>query len=145
MSTITESVTVEAPVQTTFTEWERYERLPEVTENVVAIERLDPERSRWTVDIAGVTRSFEAEVVDRVPNKRITWRAVEGAGHVGVMEFEPLDATTTRVTAALVLEPTGFFENVGDRFGIIGLWVKRDLKDFKRHVEGLLRQPPPEG
>jgi len=52
-----------------------------------------------------------------------------------VVTFRRLDATTTRVTVRLEIDPERFAERAGARLGALGRRVKGDLRRFKTVVE----------
>lgn len=135
MSTITESVTIEAPAAEAYEQWSRYEALPRFADGVIHIEQRPNDVTHWTVNIAGITREFDAQVLERVPGRLVVWRSLDGPRHAGAMEFEPIDANHTRVTARMELLPDGFAEQAADKLGVINVRVRRDLQQFKRYME----------
>jgi hypothetical protein len=42
---------------------------------------------------------------------------------------------TSRVTALIDIDPEGFLEKIGDRFGVVEGRVKGDLRRFKEFIE----------
>ncbi|MEV0646695.1 SRPBCC family protein [Phytomonospora sp. NPDC050363] len=135
MSTITESVTIEAPARATYEQWAAYESLPRFADGVINVEQRDDDVTHWTVSIAGVTREFDAQVLERIPGRRLAWRSLDGPQHAGAVEFEAIDDNTTRVTARMDLVPEGFAEMAADRLGVINVRVRRDLEQFKQYME----------
>lgn len=135
MSTITESVTIEAPARAAYEQWSAYELLPRFSDGVINVERRGEDVTHWTVNIAGVTREFDAQVLERIPGRRLAWRSIDGPRHAGALEFEALDENTTRVTARMDLTPEGFAETAADKLGVINMRVRRDLQQFKQYME----------
>ncbi|MBB4775154.1 SRPBCC family protein [Actinomadura livida] len=136
MSTITESVNVTVPIRAAYDQWTRFETFPQFMEGVEEIRRLADGTLRWRTRIAGVTREFDARITEQHPDERVAWKSLEGPTHSGVVTFRRLDETTTRVTVQLEIDPEGFVEKAGDRFGALGRRVKGDLRRFKTFVEG---------
>ena len=111
-------------------------------EHVESIEKIDENRSRWTVTApAGQTVSWEAVVTDDQKNRRIAWESAPGADvrNYGWVEFKPAPGDRgTEVKALIVYEPPG---------GQIGRWVAKlfmeepgvqmrdDLRRFKQVME----------
>lgn len=135
MSNIVESVTVNVPVMDAYGQWSRFDELPKFMSGVSRVDLGPGGLSHWVVDIGGVTREFDATVLTEEPNRRVAWASVEGPRHSGSVEFEPVDAGSTRVTAHLDIDPEGFAENAADKLGVLNLELKRDLANFKDYME----------
>src|SRR5689334_4422167 len=98
MSTVKESVEVDVPVSVAYNQWTQFEEFPNFMEGVEEIKQLDDRHNHWTTKIGGVRREFNTEIVDQLPDDRITWRVVEGdTRQRGSVRFERLDDTHTRV------------------------------------------------
>ncbi|MGW7210830.1 SRPBCC family protein, partial [Streptomyces sp. NPDC054837] len=90
----------------------------------------------WITSIGGVRREFDTEIVDQMPDDRITWRTVDGETRQrGSVRFEQLDDTHTRVELTMDVEPTGVAEKGADALGMIDRRVKGDLHRFKEYIE----------
>lgn len=75
-------------------------------------------------------REFDTEIVDQLPDDRITWRVVDGETRQrGSVRFERLDNTHTRVELTMDVEPSGVAEKGADcieeRGGETGAWRGR--------------------
>jgi uncharacterized membrane protein len=136
MSTIEKSVEVEVPVSTAYDQWTQFESFPQFMEGVESVKQLDDKHLHWKAEIGGVTREWDAEIVDQVPDERITWRAVEGAKNKGTVSFtqDPM-AKKTQVTLRLEYEPEGAVEKTGDVLKIVDMRAKGDLERFKDFIE----------
>lgn len=139
--TVAHAVTIDTPAAELYRFWRDFSNLPRFMENLEQVEVLDDTHSRWTVKgPAGLTLGWEAEVTDEQQDRRIAWRAVEGAdvpnwGHV---EFRPAPGGGTEVHAVIRYEPPG---------GMLGRAVAKllgrepqqqmraDLARFKRMME----------
>lgn len=139
MSTITESVNVTVPIRTAYDQWTRFETFPQFMDGVEEIRRLDDTTLRWRTRINGVTREFDARIIERLPGERVAWRSMEGPTHAGVVTFHRLDETTTRVTAQMEIDPEALAEKPGDGPGALGHRVKGDLQRFKTFIEAAAR------
>jgi len=135
MSTITETVDVSVPVSTAYNQWTQFEQFPQFMEGVTEVRQLDDTHLHWCVKVGGATREFDATITQQVPDQRIAWRSDRGPDHAGVVQFDKVDAGTTRVTAEMTIDPEGFLENVGDKLGLLDRRVKGDLERFKDYVE----------
>jgi uncharacterized membrane protein len=135
MSTITQSIDVEVPVTTAYNQWTQFESFPQFMEGVQEIRQLDDTHLHWVVKVGGATREFDATVTEQHPDERVAWKSVSGPEHAGVVTFHKLNSTTSRVTAQMDIDPDGFLEKVGDKFGVIEGRVKGDLERFKDFIE----------
>ncbi|MFF8092933.1 SRPBCC family protein [Streptomyces sp. NPDC016675] len=137
MSMVKEAVDVEVPVHTAYNQWTQFEEFPHFMEGVEEIRQLDDRRSHWTTKVSGVKREFDTEIVDQLPDERITWRTTTGdTKQKGTVSFQRLDDTHTRVELVMDVEPTGVAEKTGDMLGVIDRRVKGDMQRFKEYIEG---------
>ncbi|MFF4715849.1 SRPBCC family protein [Streptomyces eurythermus] len=136
MSTVKETVEVGVPVHTAYNQWTQFESFPNFMEGVEEITQLDDRHNHWTTKIGGVRREFDTEIVDQLPDERITWRTVGGdTSQRGSVRFERVDDTHTRVELVMDVETSGPVEKVGDLIGTIDRRVKGDMKRFKEYIE----------
>jgi uncharacterized membrane protein len=136
MSTIEKTVTVDVPVRTAYDQWTQFESFPQFMEGVEEVRQLDDKRLHWRAEIAGVSREWDAEIVDQTPDERITWRAIDGTKNDGTVSFAPVESgQSTRVTLRMELEPEGAVEKIGDALKIIDRRTAGDLERFKDFIE----------
>ncbi len=87
-----ESITIGRPVEEVYRFWRDFQNLPRFMAHLDTVEILDERRSHW-VARGPADRSIEwqAELVEDVPNERIAWRSIAGAGteleHAGSVRF----------------------------------------------------------
>lgn len=135
MTTVLTSIDVEVPVRTAYNQWTQFEDFPHFMEGVEEVRQVTDKRLHWRASIAGAHREWDAEIVDQQPDKRIAWRSIEGAENAGVVMFEPVAGTKTRVTLQLDFDPEGFVEKAGDALGFVNRRVEGDLERFKEFIE----------
>ena len=135
MSQIMESIDVDVPVRTAYDQWTQFEEFPRFMEGVEQVEQLDDTTLRWTAQIAGVRKSWTAEITEQTPDQRIAWNATEGAENAGVVTFHRLDDQKSRVTLQLDVEPEGPVESAGDALGFVQRRAKGDMERFKEFME----------
>ena len=136
MSKVKEAVDVEVPLRKAYDQWTQFEEFPKFMEGVEEVRQLDDRHNHWTTSIGGVRREFDTEIVDQLPDDRITWRSISGdTRQRGSVRFERLDDTHTRVELTMELEPTGVVEKGASALGMIDRRVKGDLHRFKDYVE----------
>ncbi|MFF8731654.1 SRPBCC family protein [Streptomyces sp. NPDC015171] len=137
MSTVKEALDVEVPLRVAYGQWTQFEEFPNFMEGVEEVRQLDDRHNHWTTSIGGVRREFDTEIVDQLPDDRITWRSIAGdVQQRGSVRFERIDDTHTRVELVMELEPTGVAEKGADALGMIDRRVRGDLRRFKDYVEG---------
>jgi uncharacterized membrane protein len=135
MSTITESVDVKVSVSTAYNQWTQFESFPKFMDGVEEIRQVDDTHTHWTVNVAGVTREFDATITEQNHDERVAWTSDSGPTHAGVITFHRIGDDTTRVTAQMDIDPDGFVESVADKLGILDRKVKGDMERFKTFIE----------
>ncbi|WP_037854906.1 SRPBCC family protein [Streptomyces sp. NRRL S-340] len=136
MSTVKETVEVDVPVHTAYNQWTQFESFPHFMDGVEEIRQLDDRHNHWVTKVSGVTREFDTEIVDQLPDERITWRTTSGDTHQrGSVRFERVDDSHTRVELVMDIEPSGMAEKAGDLLGVMDRRVKGDMKRFKKYIE----------
>ncbi|MEZ3183048.1 SRPBCC family protein [Streptomyces pimonensis] len=136
MSTVKEAVEVEVPVHTAYNQWTQFEEFPNFMEGVEEITQIDARHNHWTTKIGGVRREFDTEIVDQLPDERITWRTTSGdVQQKGTVRFQRVDDGHTRVELVMDVEPSGAAEKAADMLGTIDRRVKGDMQRFKDYIE----------
>lgn len=136
MTTIEQSLDIDVPVHVAYGQWTQFEEFPRFMTNVKEVRQLDDTRLRWTADVAGKERSWEAKITEQEPNRRISWRAIDGDQPAGTVTFEPTNGgEQTHVALTMEYEPEGLMEKVGSALQIDEIEVRADLQRFKELVE----------
>ncbi len=135
MSQIIESIDIDVPVRTAYDQWTQFESFPKFMDGIERVEQLTDTTLEWTARIAGVDRSWTAEITEQTPDQRIAWKATSGAESAGVVTFHRLDDRKSRVTLQLDVEPEGVVEAVGDALGFVQRRANGDLERFKTFIE----------
>ncbi|MGP3986653.1 SRPBCC family protein [Streptomyces sp. 3N207] len=95
----------------------------------------DETKSIWKVRVWPSTRSYDATVLEQIPDKRIVWTSEGSKGTTkGAVSFHRLDENLTRITAVVEYYPSGFFEKTGNIWRAQGRRLRLDLKHFQRYV-----------
>jgi uncharacterized membrane protein len=135
------TVTVNKPAQEVYRSWRDFQRLPEFMAHLEAVEPVGGARWRWVAHAPGGKRvTWEAELVEDRPGRRIAWRSVDGdVANAGAVSFAPAPGDRgTEVTVELTYDPPG--GSVG-RFAASLLGeeprqqVRDDLRRFKQMLE----------
>ena len=146
MPTVEQSVDVDVAVTTAYEQWTRFESFPEWMEGVASVDQTDGGRLHWVAKVreefAAVeneTREWDARITGQIRDERISWESVAGAPHekpsAGSAEFEPLGATSCRVTFRMDWEPEGALETPSEVLAAVRQVVAADLARFKDFIE----------
>jgi len=135
MKTIENSITVDVPVNEAYKQWTQFEDFHLFMDGVKEVIQLDDKRLHWKAEIAGMTKEWDAEIFDQIPDQLIAWRSTGGAKNSGTVNFTSLGAARTRMNVQLEYDPEGVAEALGDAFGVVSARVSGDLQRFKEFIE----------
>lgn len=135
MKTIEESIEIEVPVSTAYEQWTEFESFPRFMDGIERVEQTDDTHLRWSAEVAGQKREWDAEITEQQPGHRIAWKALGQDGPNGAVTFHQLDDSRTKVMVQMDYDPEGMKESVGSAVGMDSRRVKGDLKSFKDLVE----------
>lgn len=136
MTQIEESIDVDVPVRTAYNQWTQFESFPAFMGGVEKITQVSDTMTHWVLSVDGVSREFDAEITEQIPDERVAWKSVSGATHAGVVTFHRLDEGKTRIMLQLETAPEGVVETVADKLGFLKRQAKGDLERFKSFIEG---------
>ncbi|HEX5274368.1 MAG TPA: SRPBCC family protein [Candidatus Rubrimentiphilum sp.] len=94
---VEETIAIEMPASGLYAFWRRLETLPQFMHHLDDVTVLTPTRSRWRVHApGGKLVSWEAEIVNDVPDKLIGWRSLPGSAvnHAGSVHFDRRGSVT---------------------------------------------------
>ncbi|WP_315094481.1 SRPBCC family protein [uncultured Cellulomonas sp.] len=134
-TTVEKSILVNVPVSVAYNQWTQFEEFPHFMGGVKEITQLSDDRLHWVAEIAGVRREWEAQVLEQVPDQKVSWAATAGATNAGAVTFEDVGGGRTSVHLSLEYEPEGLVEKVGDTLNIVENQAERDLDRFKAFIE----------
>lgn len=139
MRHVEKTIEVEAPVGKVYSQWTHFEEFPEFMEGVEEVRQIDEKRIHWVADIAGKKKEWDTEILEQVPDQKVSWRSINGALNSGTVEFVPKGVNHTQVTLKLDYEPEAMRENLDHLLGVVSKRVEGDLERFKnlmRSVQG---------
>jgi uncharacterized membrane protein len=135
---VEDSVEVKAPIQQVYNRWNDFTRFPDFMANVEEVRPLSGNRYHWVARIFGIKQEWDAEVTEREPERRISWRSVNGAHNAGTVSFSHLGPDKTEVRVRFEYTPPA--GQVGKTLDAITKAtqreVKEDLKNFRKVIEG---------
>ena len=135
MAEITESIEVGVPLNIAYNQWTQFEEFPRFMGGVESVQQIDDTHLRWVASIGGKREEWDAEITDQKPDERVAWMAQGGKGNAGVVTFDPISESQTKVTVQMDWEPEGVLENIGTALGFDDRQVSKDLESFKTLIE----------
>ena len=95
MSQMNQTITINVPLQTAYNQWTQFESFPQFMSGVERVEQVSDTKTHWVAKIMGVTREFDAEIIEQHPDEWISWKTEGGLVHTGDVIFkEGADSTT---------------------------------------------------
>ncbi|MEV5541817.1 SRPBCC family protein [Saccharopolyspora shandongensis] len=132
---IIEQNDVGLPLRVVYDQWTRFEDFPDMTKKVLSVDQESDEKINWKAQIFLSKRSWEATIVEQVPDDRIIWTSTGAKGTVdGSVTFHELAPSMTRILLVLEYYPQGFFEKTAYMWRAQGRRVRADFKYIKRHM-----------
>ena len=148
MTSIVEGLDVGLPLRTTYDTWTQFADFPSFMKKVETVEQESDEKTNWTAKVFWSRRTWEATIIEQVPDSHVVWRSTGPKGHVdGAVSFTALGPNLTRVLLVLEYWPKGLFERTGNLWRAQGRRARLEFKHFRRHAmtNVLLRQEEVEG
>jgi len=138
---VVQAMTINRPADELYRRWRNFRDLPSFMAHLVSVTE-DGQRSHWVARApAGLTVSWDAEIVNDQQGRLIAWRSLEGSqvATAGSVHFNPAPGGRgTEVVVELKYDPPG---------GQLGSWlawlfgeepsvqVREDLRRFKQLAE----------
>lgn len=141
-ASITRSVTISRPPEEVYRYWKQLENLPRFMKHLKNVRRIDDRRSHWTASAPfGRNVEWDAELLEDVENRRLTWRSLPGSDvdHRGSVEFKNAPGNRgTEVHVRLDYHRPG--GRAGDLLSMMFFkhpeqQIREDLRRFKALVE----------
>ncbi|TQC46275.1 SRPBCC family protein [Rhodococcus sp. WS4] len=132
---IVESIDVGVPVQLAYNQWTQFEDFPSFMKKVERVAQESDEKLEWKAKIFLSHRTWEASILEQVPDERIVWRSKGAKGYIdGAVTFHEVTPDLTRILLVLEYHPKGLFEKTGNLWRAQGRRARLELKHFGRHV-----------
>jgi uncharacterized membrane protein len=130
-----QAVDVAVPLKAAYNLWTEFEEWPSFMHRVDSAQQLDDSTVSFSTKVWGITKQFEAEIVEQRPDERIEWKVSEGLAHSGVVTFHKLAPRLTRIEVTLDMKPDGMVEKMGRGMRFAKRAVRGDLHRFKAYAE----------
>jgi hypothetical protein len=148
VTVISESQDIGLPLRKTYDLWTQFAEFPSFMKKVKTVEQASDEKINWKAQVFWSNRTWEATIVEQVPDSHIVWRSKGAKGHVdGAVTFTGLGPNLTRVLLMLEYHPQGLFERTGNLWRAQGRRARLEFQHFRRHAmsQMLARQDEIEG
>jgi uncharacterized membrane protein len=132
---VQQAVDVAVPIDVAYNQWTQFEEWPTFMHRLQQVTQEDDTHVRFKTKIWGISREFNAEIVEQRPNERIKWRVTEGVTHTGVVTFHALADRLTRIEVTLDVQPGSLIEKAARGMRHVKRAVRADLARFKAYVE----------
>ncbi|MEV6931791.1 SRPBCC family protein [Dactylosporangium sp. NPDC051485] len=132
---IEETLDVGVPVRVAYNQWTQYPQFPSFMKKVENVEQESDEKTSWKAQVFWSHRTWEATIVQQIPDYNIVWRSKGAKGHVdGSVTFHEIGPNLTRVMLAMEYHPQGLFEHTGNLWRAQGRRARLEFKHYRRHV-----------
>lgn len=135
MERIEKSFEMSVPVRAAYNQWTQFEEFPRFMDGVEEVVQTDDTHLHWRVSVAGKEKEWDAEIIEQVPDRVISWRSTSGAPNAGEVRFEALAQDRTRMLLAMEYEPETAVEKIGDALGVLSTKVEKTVNEFKKFLE----------
>jgi uncharacterized membrane protein len=132
---IQQAVDVAVPLSTAYNQWTQFEEWPQFMHRLDQATQEDDCNVSFRTKVWGVSREFEAQIVEQRPDERIMWTVNKGVTHTGVVTFHELADRLTRVQVSLDVQPGSLLEKAARGMRHIKRAVRADLARFKAFIE----------
>jgi uncharacterized membrane protein len=132
---IIEDIDVGVPVSVAYNQWTQFQEFSDFIKGVEGIDAADEVKSTWRVKVGPSRRSWEGEITEQIPDRRIAWTSQGAKGSTkGVVSFHPLADDLTRVMVVMEYTPVGPVERIGDMMRLQLRRVRLDLREYKKFI-----------
>ena len=132
---IIETIDVGVPVKVAYNQWTEFGAFPSFMKKVENVEAQDDNKITFKAQIFLSHRTWEATILEQVPDERIVWRSKGQKGHVdGAVTFHEIGPNLTRILVVLEYYAQGLFEKTGNIWEAQGRRARAELRHFRRHV-----------
>jgi uncharacterized membrane protein len=132
---IQQSIDVGVPLKSAYNHWTQFEEWPEFMHRVESVEQVDDATVSIQAKVWGISKRFEADIVEERPDERIEWNVTEGYAHTGVVTFHRLAPNLTRINVTLDVQPANLIDKASRGMRFVKRAVRGDLHRFKAYVE----------
>jgi uncharacterized membrane protein len=134
MAFIDKTIEVAADIREVYAAWTAFEDYPRFMTTIERVTLVSGDQLHWVALVEDETFEWDADIVEHIPEEKVTWRAVDGR-ETGEVRFEKLGDGRTRITYQLEYEPSAWGADSQRVQRWMDLRVTEDLEAFRRSVE----------
>jgi uncharacterized membrane protein len=131
-----ESTEVKAPVEEVYRRWTDFTHLPAFMSNVREVRALGSDLYHWSACNFGVKQAWDADVTEQEPDRRISWRSINGAYNSGTVGLSPLPSGNSEMRVRLEYTPPA--GRLGQQLDKLTQTTRRDVKEDLRNFQRLI-------
>jgi uncharacterized membrane protein len=132
---VEQAVDIGVPLSTAYNQWTQFEEWPQFMHRLQQVTQEDDCTVSFKTKMWGISKEFEAQIVEQRPDDRIKWNTTEGITHTGVVTFHELEDRLTRVQVTFDLEPGSLLEKAARGMRHVKRAVRADMARFKAFIE----------
>ncbi len=131
------ALVVQAPAELVYDQWNRFEDLPHFMKEPGESEKLSEARMVWRIEFHGRHVPWEAEIIQQIPGRCISWLNLEGrpCPHSGSVHFQHLSESATRIKVEMEFEPAESSGQFADPLRSVTILVERSLQRFAKFLQ----------
>ena len=129
------SVVVEVPVEVVYARWTRFEEFPRFMGGVSSVHFLTDTRLSWVAELNGIRRKGEVEVLELVPQEKVSWAGTGEAVNSGTVTLKETEQGHTQVHLALEYELDDEDSASESGVNVVTNPAEKDLQRFKELLE----------
>ncbi|MGH3356709.1 MAG: SRPBCC family protein [Nocardioidaceae bacterium] len=135
VTNIVEEIDVPVPRSVAYEKWTQLEEFPSFMKKVENVDQEEDNQVRFKAQVFWSHRSWDATIIEQVPDERIIWKSQGEKGSVdGAVTFHELAPDLTRILLVLEYHPQGLFERTGNLWRAQGRRARLELKHFRRDL-----------
>ena len=134
-TTIIESIDVGVPIEVAYNQWTQFQDFSGFMKKVERVEQQTDEKLAFKAKILWSHRTWEASILEQVPEDKIVWRSKGEKGHVdGSVTFHELAPNLTRIEVNVDVEPGSLVEKFARGARHVKRAMRADLHRFKAYI-----------
>jgi len=134
MAFVDSTIEVQADIRKAYDIWAAFQDFPKFMEVVERIDLVSEDGLHWVAVVEDDVIEWDADVIERVLDQSISWRAVDGR-ETGKVTFEKISADETKVHFQLEYDPEAWDGKPDTTRHWMRRRVDEDLTAFKEFIE----------
>ena len=132
---VQQAVDVAVPIKDAYNLWTRFEDWPDFMHRLENVDQADDTTVSFQAKAWGITKRFEAEIIEQRPDEQIEWNVTQGYAHTGVVTFHELSDRLTRIEVTVDFEPSNVVDKASRGMRFAKRALRGDLHRFKAYAE----------